>query len=655
MTRWNVRTIFFLGAGGRRQDIVLEPDDMNIVTGASGTGKSALIKAIDYCLGASKCELPVHIRRRAMAVGVKWVAGDQEMIVGRLIPPDGQTTSTRMFATAGRDLPLPSSVAEFDGATTVDAAKAFLEKAFGIGDLRHLPDAHADGDARGRTSVRHITPYMFVTKEVIDSESVLLHGLERTDKARDIIASMPYFLRATDEVGALAERRLRQLQRALAQAESKDRARQSAKTALKQRAYGLLVEAHRFAMTDTPSPNGREDEMLAEVRRIADSTIDAASYPKDSELGALHARRREILSTLAGARRQRNAAKAALVDASGFGDAVTRQRDRLMLSEHLKLGDGAHTCPLCDSASERGRDAAAMLADTLTKVRAETVAVERVRPQLVEHDEAVAAEINTLNRQLREVDEQIKSWLRQTDETRRLADISQAKAHLQGRISFFLQTSTDEPRQATADLSVLRAEIAQLESQVDRESKEIRLQRAEAKISSYASEVLDSLPTVAPCVGSELFFSARIPEVRVIEAGRRTMLRMPDVGSDQNYLAIHIALAFAIQRYLEEVHAPVPGLLVLDQISRPYFPTRGADEDERQITASDEDEDIQAMRRHIDFLFKQVAARSGLQVLLIEHAYFADDPRYVAATRERWTRASRKALIPLDWPMRDDT
>jgi len=653
MIRWNIRTIFFLGAEGRRQDIVLKPDDVNIVTGASGTGKSALIKAIDYCLGSSKCELPVHIRRRAMAVGVKWVAGNQEMIAGRLIPPDGQTTSTRMFATAGRALLLPNVVAAFDGATTVEAAKAFLEKAFGIGDLGHLPDAN--GDARGRTSVRHVTPYMFVTKEVIDSETVLLHGLEKPDHARDIIATMPYFLRATDEGGAVAERRLRQLQRALAQAESKDRARQSAETALKQRAYGLLVEAHRFAMTGAPSGDGREDDMLAELRRIADSAIDVASYPKDSELGALHARRREILGTLAGARRRREAAKAALVDASGFGDTVSRQRDRLMLSEHFKLGDGEHACPLCDAPSERGRDAAAVLAETLAKVRAETVAVERVRPQLVEHDEALAKEINALNRQLREVDEQIKSWLRQTDETRRLADISQAKAHLQGRVSFFLQTSADEPRQPSADFSVLRAEIAQLESQVDRESKEIRLQRAEAKISSYASEILGALPTVAPCVGSELFFSSRIPQVRVIEAGSRTMLRMPDVGSDQNYLAIHIALAFAIQRYLEEVDAPVPGLLVLDQISRPYFPTRGADEDERQITASDEDEDIQAMRRHIDFLFKEVAARSGLQVLLIEHAYFADDPRYVAATRERWTRASRKALIPLNWPMRDDT
>jgi len=127
---------------------------------------------------------------------------------------------------------------------------------------------------------------------------------------------------------------------------------------------------------------------------------------------------------------------------------------------------------------------------------------------------------------------------------------------------------------------------------------------------------------------------------------------MPEVGSDQNYLAIHIALSFALQRYFESVNGPVPGVLVLDRVSRPYFPARGADEDETEIVGREEDEDVQAMRKHINFIFAETARRSGLQV--IEHAYFADDTRYVAATRERWTRASRRALIPLDWPTRPD-
>ena len=235
-----------------------------------------------------------------------------------------------------------------------------------------------------------------------------------------------------------------------------------------------------------------------------------------------------------------------------------------------------------------------------------------------------------------------------------MADLAQLRAHVLGRVSFFLESSVDEPRQGFRDLSVLRAEIAELEARVDREAKEIKLRRAENKISQYASDVFAALPTVAPCVGSELDFSSRQPEVTVIEADSGAVLRMPDVGSDQNYLAVHISLSFALQRYFETVMAPVPGVLVLDQISRPYFPSSGEEVDETEIAGREEDEDVQAMRRHIDFLFAESARRSGLQILLIEHAYFADDPRFVAATRERWNRASGRALIPLHWPTRDD-
>jgi hypothetical protein len=652
MTRWNITDIFFLGISGRRRDVTLEPATINIITGASGTGKSSIIKAIDYCLGSSKCELPAHIRRRSLAVGVKWVSGNAEMIVGRVIPPVGQETSTRMFATAGRKLPLPKNLEGFDGATTLDAAKAFIERAFGIGDV--VDDERVANSDRGRATVRHVTPYLFVTKEVIDSESVLLHGLEKAEKARDIIASMPYFLRVTDESSAVDERRLRQLQRALEREEAKARSRASAESALKERATSLLSEAHRIGMAATPSPDASEGELLAELQTVADTKLQATAYPDDSELGALHGRRREILEQLEYARRQLRATRTALREAAGFEGAVGVQREKLMLAEHLSLHDVKDVCPVCDAPSPLGRATAEALKSTLTKVRAESAAVERVKPRLVEHDRALDNQIRSLNAELRKIDDQIKTWLRQSEETRQLADLAQLRAHLLGRLSFFLESSVDEPRQATSDLSVLRAEIAELEARVDREAKRIKLQRAENKISQYASEALAKLPTVAPCVGSELEFSSRKPEIAVIEAESGKLLRMTDVGSDQNYLAIHIALAFAMQRYFESVKAPVPGLLVLDQISRPYFPASSEGEDENQIEGGEEDEDIAAMRQHIDFLFEETEQRAGLQVLLIEHAYFADDPRYVAATRERWTRSSGDALIPFDWPTRGD-
>lgn len=653
MSRWNIATIFFLGVSGQRREVSLTPETVNIITGASGTGKSTLIKAIDYCLGSSDCELPAHVRRRSVAVGVKWVAGDAEMIIGRIIPPVGQATSTRMFAASGRSLPLPANLEEFDGTTTLEAAKALIERVFGIGDVPE--DAEPGASRRGRATVRYVTPYLFVTKEVIDSEAVLLHGLDRAEMARDIVATMPYFLRATDEATGMDEQRLRQLQRALDREEVKARSRAVAETALKQRAISLLSEAHRIGIADAPSPDASEAELLAQLDTVANTKLQANAYPSEGELGELHNRRREILSQLDVTRRQLRATQTAIREATGFQGAVARQREKLMLAEHLQIHEVAAACPVCEAPSERGRITANALQAILTKVRAESAAVERVKPRLVEHDRTLEEQIRSLNTQLRRVDDQIQTWLRQTDETRQLADLAQLRAHLLGRISFFLEASIDEPRQTSRDLDVLRAEIAELEARVDREAKKIRLQRAERKISQFASEAFAMLPTVAPCVGSELEFSSREPEVALIEADSGAVLRMSDLGSDQNYLAIHIALSFALQRYFESVDAPVPGLLVLDQISRPYFPTRGEDEqDEAEIAGDEEDEDVQAMRRHINFLFEETDRRAGLQVLLIEHAYFADDPRYVAATRERWTRASGSALIPFDWPARGD-
>ena len=651
MTRWNIDTIFFLGVGGARRDITFMPGTMNIITGASGTGKSALIKAIDYCLGSGLCELPAHIRRRSLAVGVRWVRGDDQMIVGRIIPPQGQGTSTQMYAASGRNLVLPGRVEDFVGATNLDAAKAFLERAFGIGDLGD--EADPGRSVRGRATVRHATPYLFVTKEVIDSETVLLHGLERPDKAPDLIASMPYFLGAIDEASAIEERRLRQLQRNLDREETRANARAKAETALRQRAYQLLTEASRLGLASAPAETATEADLLAELGRAIDTPLAANTYPGEGEIAELQRRRATLLADIEATRRHLRSTRAALRDAEGFEGAVVRQYKKLRLAEHLGLDGVSETCPLCDTPSDKGRETALTLQQTLNTVRAESAAVERVRPRLTTLELELQETLRQLNSQLRTVDEQIRSWLRQSEQTRRLADLGQAKAHVQGRVSFFLEASADQPRQAVPDLSVLRAQIAELEARVDREAQRAKLQHAERKVSQYASEVLAQLPTVAPCIGSELEFTTR-PEVVLIEAESSTVLRMPDVGSDQNYLAIHIALSFALQRHLEAIKAPVPGVLVLDQVSRPYFPARNEEVDEREIAGGDEDEDVQAMRRHIDFLFAEIQRRTGLQVLLIEHAYFADDARYVSATRERWTRASGRALIPKDWPVRPD-
>lgn len=654
MKRWNIKTIFFLGVTGERREINFEVDQVNIITGASGTGKSTLIKAIDYCLGSKSCELPAHVRRRCVAVGVKWVGDEQELIAGRVVPPVGQATSTHMFCTIGRNLRLPTKVEEFEGPAPLNAAKRFIESAFGIDDIIGSQDDL--GDVKGRATIRHVTPYLFVTKEVIYSEAILLHGLEDPDKARDIVASMPYFMGVVNQTAAIELQRLRQLEKALDREEAKAIARSRAESSTKQNAFALLSEAHRLGIAADVDEMSSETTLINSLRLVDTAGLPDANVIPENELTILTDRRQAILKRLTELRRQSRSAKFALRDANGAGDAIARQREKLQLAEHLKLDEVPTVCPVCSSPSEKGRESAAALQATLETIRSESAAVERVRPTFVEHDRAVDASIGIANTELRTIDAQIAGIVRANEAARSLATAAQARAHILGKISFFLQLVDGTSENTPSNLNTLRQSVEELRSRVGREERQMRLQIAEGEISGYASTAFSDLPSVDPCVGARLFFNSRKPDISIMEQGTNALLRMTDVGSDQNYLAVHVALAFALQHHFERVKAPVPGVLIFDQISRPYFPSKSEDEDrdETEIVGGDEDEDIVAMRKHIDFLFKETARRNGLQVILIEHAYFADDQRYKDATRERWTKESGTALIPLDWSIRAD-
>lgn len=362
-------------------------------------------------------------------------------------------------------------------------------------------------------------------------------------------------------------------------------------------------------------------------------------------------------------------------ESQDYEAAVTSQREKLLIAEHLHLLEVPTACPICESHTETGARFALAIKRSLESIRFETSAIGRLRPQINDAIDQLNERAEKLSGLLREIDAGIASTLNQIAEAKRFTDLAQLHAYFRGKASYFLETIDDQLHRPAKDLTQQQAEIAELEALVDADNRRIRMRRADEAVSRFASEAFSKLPKVEPCVDAELVFSAREPQVNLIEAGPGgAVLSMADLGSDQNWLAVHVALAFGLQRHFEKERRPVPGVIVMDQLSRPYFPNQREDmhdwddEDtdsgeEPDISAEDnlpdevsvgaDDEDYLAIRQHINFLFEEVAARSDLQVLLLEHAYFPHDHRYVAATKERWTRASGKGLIPRDWKRRE--
>ena len=69
------------------REIKFEENKINIITGSSRTGKSALIPIIDYCLGAQKCAIPVDVIRNACAwFGVLFDLQEEQILLCRKEP-----------------------------------------------------------------------------------------------------------------------------------------------------------------------------------------------------------------------------------------------------------------------------------------------------------------------------------------------------------------------------------------------------------------------------------------------------------------------------------------------------------------------------------------------------------------------------------------
>jgi hypothetical protein len=457
---------------------------------------------------------------------------------------------------------------------------------------------------------------------------------------------------------------------------AREEARRSKDSLVKQRTRVLLGEAKQIGLTTGAFEAADESELLEMLRKAMSEDAGSLQYPSEGELGVLQERRRATLTELNQTKRKYRAMRTAVQESHGYQNAVSKQHEKLRIAEHLNLLDVPKTCPICQSDTDAGTVAALAMKRSLETIRAEASAVGRIRPQLDATVGKLAEREHELSSMLRELDASIASALSQIQEGKRLADLAQVQAYFRGKASFFLETLDDQLLRPGKDLSAQLAEISELEARVDTDSRRVRLQRAESTVSLFASESFALLPKVEPCVDAEIIFSSRAPQVNVVEQGSGgAILTMADLGSDQNWLAVHIALAFGLQRYFEKEERPVPGVLVLDQLSRPYFPNSGHEDANSQpevvnaggdddseaesdssgpdvVSISADDEDYQAMRQHIDFLFNEVEARDGLQVLLLEHAYFPDDPRYVKATKQRWTRVSGKGLIPQDWKRR---
>src|ERR1700757_3845999 len=96
---------------GEARHVTFQPGKLNILTGASKTGKSAIIDIVDYCTGRSECNVADGVIRKY----VGWYAlifqlNDSQIFLARRNPEPGERTHGDVYMDRGTRIETPSVV-----------------------------------------------------------------------------------------------------------------------------------------------------------------------------------------------------------------------------------------------------------------------------------------------------------------------------------------------------------------------------------------------------------------------------------------------------------------------------------------------------------------------------------------------------------------
>jgi len=98
--------------------VVFNATTVNVISGASKTGKSAVIPIIDYCLASDKCAIPVGTIREACSwFGILIDTLEGQKLLARREPGEQQQTGD-MFIVEGTDIEIPVEISERNANTS---------------------------------------------------------------------------------------------------------------------------------------------------------------------------------------------------------------------------------------------------------------------------------------------------------------------------------------------------------------------------------------------------------------------------------------------------------------------------------------------------------------------------------------------------------
>lgn len=642
--KFQILNILIYGVNKKVRTIELKPNAVNIITGQSKTGKSALIHIVDYCLGRRECNVPAGIIRKHVEwYAVKLQTSSGEVFIARRNPVSGKDSSEDIYIERGTSLGFPeaSSLIKIANLVTLES---ILNQILGIGEYSCEPKA---GQTRktGTADIGKALFYCFQEQSEIDDQKFLFHRQGEPFIPQSIKDYLPYFLGAITNETIQNKTELRKLNRRQRQVESRIAERNRLKGQNFERAFALLNEAKSV---DLIAAGRQLNASWKVVRELIESALAMGidydlEEPNVDILNDLLDRQQQIRDSYRVAASELKALKDLKGSSNGFGSEMGEQKARLESINIFGHNNDPSACPLCSSALSITVPSAEVIRVSLTKIDSQLEAVTNDTPHLDEMITKAEDHLEEIKKQLDEVKFSVAS-LQATDvHISELRDLNSKRSMIKGRLSLYLENIPSSDTDDTDDKlmsSELAKKIRALEAVLDDEKQAGRLE----SILSLISNQITLLARKLDIEHSESPMRLDLKKLTIVaDHPDDGPIPMPKMGSGETWVGLHLVTHLALHNWFLKKKCPVPQFLFLDQPSQAYFPPDTLAETVREQTLAT-NPDRQAVIRMFQLIVEE---SKGFQVILVEHADIQED-WFQSLVREKWWDGCTK-LIPEDW------
>lgn len=641
---FQILNIVVYGTNKKVRSIELKPNAVNIITGQSKSGKSALIHIVDYCLGRSECNVPAGIIRKHVEwYAVKLQTSSGEVFIARRNPNPSNKSSEDIYIERGTSIDFPEASSLIKNANLV-TLESILNQILGIEEYSHEPKA---GQTRrpGVADISKALFYCFQEQSEIDDQKFLFHRQGEPFIPQSIKDYLPYFLGAvTDEVIQNKEE-LRKLSRKQRQVESRIAERNRLKGQSFERAFSLLNEAKSVELIAADNQFRDSWEVVRELieSALATNIDNDLSGPNADILNELLDRQQQIRDSHRVASSELKALKELKGSASGFGSEAGEQKSRLESINVFERTNNSSACPLCSSALSNTVPSVEAIRASLNKIDSQLEAVTNDTPHLDKLIVKAEEHLEKIKKQFDEVKFSIASLQKTDVHISELRDFNSRRAMVKGRLSLYLENIPSSDSNDSDDELML---------------EELAEQISALEVALGDEELAGRLESILSIVSAQITLLARKLDIEHSESPMRLDLKkltivadhpddgpipMPKMGSGETWVGLHLVTHLALHSWFLKKRRPVPQFLFLDQPSQAYFPPDTLAETVREQTLA-ANPDRQAVIRMFQLIVEE---SQGFQVILVEHADIQED-WFQSLVREKWWDGSAK-LIPEDW------